>query len=306
MKKIKVLVFLAAFCVLAAGCQSKQGAAIPTASTAESSASSVTSQEEFQEESEGITSLPEESVSDTSADSTSDSSDETESIPPRTPEAEVIDSVDNHKAGDIIAMPGADLTPYFKSYDIVEGDEVYQRIIGKSFKANSSIALSDLKYLKMIHHNYNGQTQVGEMIVSSILADEILQIFQELYNAPYQIEKMYLIDNYWPENGDPEKADENSIEDNNTSSFCYREMTGGGNLSNHAYGRAIDLNPLQNPYVYSDGHTSHSASIPYLDRESNMAHIIREGDAALRIFKEHGFTWGGDWNTVKDYQHFEK
>lgn len=84
------------------------------------------------------------------------------------------------------------------------------------------------------------------------LAEDYTNIFRELFEVEYEIQSMYLIDNYWT--GDGDTSDTASIEVNNTSAFCYRAVTGGTKLSNHAFGRAIDINPQQNPYVsYSSG-----------------------------------------------------
>lgn len=196
---------------------------------------------------------------------------------------------------------------YFKAYDIVDGDSVFQRINGKSYYENGNIGLADLKYLKMIHYNFDQQIQVGEMIVNAAIAEDVIEIFKELFSIKYEIQSMRLIDDFWT--GDGDSSDSNSIDHNNTSAFCYREITGGGNLSNHAYGRAIDLNPQQNPYVwYSNGQAkwSHENASAFIDRSVEDPHVIKEGDACYNIFAKYGFSWGGLWEGIKDYQHFEK
>ena len=107
-------------------------------------------------------------------------------------------------------------------------------------------------------------------------------------------------------NGD----DTASMEDNNTSCFNYRVVDGTTKLSKHAYGLAIDINPFYNPYVVpqSDGSTyiSPKGSEAYTDRSADFPYKIDENDLCYRLFKEHGFTWGGNWNSCKDYQHFQK
>lgn len=199
------------------------------------------------------------------------------------------------------------LERYFMSWEIEEGDNLYERINGKSYRANEYVPLSSLRYLKMPHYNFDGQIQVGEMIVNKDIQEEVFDIFIELFEIKYQIQSMYLIDNYWT--GDPETSDSDSIDDNNTSAFCYREISGGGNLSNHAYGRAIDLNPQQNPYVsYLSGSPKwyHSNADNYIDRNTGQPHVITHDDPAYRLFTKYGFRWGGDWTNPKDYQHFDK
>ncbi len=186
-------------------------------------------------------------------------------------------------------------------------DEILDRILGKSYVENPDIAPDQLRYLKVAHYNFDHEVQTGELIVNAALADEFLEIFEELYEAEYEIQSMYLIDNYWT--GDAEESDTASIEENNTSAFCYRTILSSGNLSNHALGGAIDINPMQNPYVTfdSDGNAVvyHKNAEEYIDRSQLREHMITQQDVCYQIFIEHGFRWGGDWNNPKDYQHFE-
>lgn len=201
----------------------------------------------------------------------------------------------------------SDIDKYFMSWEIEEGDNLYERIHGKSYQDNDYVPLSSLRYLKMPHYNFDGSIQVGELIVSKDIEEDIFRIFKELFQAEYQIESMYLIDNYWT--GDPDTSDSASIDKNNTSAFCFRQVTGGQKLSNHAYGKAIDLNPQQNPYVsYTSGSPkwSHSNADDYIDRDTGLAHVITHEDLAYQVFTKYGFQWGGDWNNPKDYQHFDK
>lgn len=191
--------------------------------------------------------------------------------------------------------------------EIVEGDEVYNRIIGKSYVENPNVSLSDLRYLTISYYDFNHQVQKGEMIVNKAIADDVMNIFKELYDIEYEIYSMRLIDDFWT--GDGDSSDTASCDANNTSSFCYREITGGGDLSNHAWGCAIDINPQQNPYVsYKSGAPkwSHENANDYIDRSVVKDHMIVEGDACYNIFAKYGFSWGGAWKTIKDYQHFEK
>lgn len=198
------------------------------------------------------------------------------------------------------------LGQYFMSSEI--SDDVYERINGKSYRENPDIGIEDLRYLKVLHYNYDHQIQVGEMIVNVQLAEEVCNIFHELFENEYEIYSMYLVDNFWT--GDGDSSDYASIDVNNTSCFNYREQTGGGALSNHAYGCAIDLNPMENPYVVYDGDTpvewAHSNADPYIDRNSGAEHVITHDDVCYQIFAKYGYSWGGDWSNPKDFQHFEK
>lgn len=220
----------------------------------------------------------------------------------------IIDPVDL-APGDIITETVALANPnvYFYKQDIIEGSNVFNRINGKSYRKNDNIGLENLQYIKVIHYNFEQQVQVGEIITNASISDDVINIFKELFEAKYEIQSIYLIDNYWT--GDGTSTDTASIEVNNTSCFNYREVTGGGGLSNHAYGSAIDINPQQNPYVwYKNGelHWTHDNATPYIDRNTGNPHVIVEGDVCYSIFAKYGFNWGGNWSSPIDYQHFER
>lgn len=225
-------------------------------------------------------------------------------------QSNTLDSLKGIPAGTVLADDQIDwehIDKYFTTFDIEEGDSIYERINGKSYRANDYVPLSSLIYLKLPHYNFNGEVQVGEIIVCRDIIEDVKAVFKELFESKYQIESMYLVDKYWT--GNPDTTDSASIDVNNTSSFCYRNSTGGGNLSQHAYGRAIDINPQQNPYVsYSTGSPqwSHSNADAYIDRGTGLAHVITHDDLAYKVFTKYGFTWGGDWTSPKDYQHFQK
>jgi len=210
-------------------------------------------------------------------------------------------------AGMVLGEAPTNADDYFTINEIVQGDAVYERINGRSYRENPNVALSDLRYLTVLHYNFDGLVQTGEIIVNASIAEDTVAVFKELFSKRYQIFSMYLVDNYWT--GDGESSDTASIEVNNTSAFNYREITGGGSLSNHAYGRAIDINPQQNPYVTYNGDIPtywHTNAAPYIDRTSGDPHVIVEGDVCYNAFIAHGFSWGGHWDNPVDYQHFEK
>lgn len=197
---------------------------------------------------------------------------------------------------------------YFTSSVIERGDAVFNRINGKSYRDNNDIALEDLRYLTIPYYNFEQQVMLGEMIVNVDIQEDVLNIFKELFNNKYEINSMKLIDDYWILGTDGNKADNNSIEENNTSCFCYRQVTGGESISNHGYGRAIDINPQQNPYV-ENGKNSHRNADEYVNnRYVGEPHVIVASteDICYSTFKKYGFTWGGNWTNPIDYQHFEK
>lgn len=181
-------------------------------------------------------------------------------------------------------------------------DDVKERIYGLSYKTDCTIPYEDLRYVSVLYYDFENQIQTGEIICNKAIAKDLVEIFYELYCNQYQIDKIRLVDEY---NAD----DDLSCADNNTSCFNYRTVDGSNTLSKHAQGVAIDINPFQNPYVtYPNGkeRISPAGSEPYADRSSGLSHMITEDDLCYKLFIEHGFTWGGHWKTLKDYQHFQK
>ena len=169
--------------------------------------------------------------------------------------------------------------------------------------ADIQVSYDDLCYMSVLHYNFHGVERTGELICNKAIAQDLVEIFYELYQNEYQIEQIRLIDEY---SGD----DTLSMLDNNTSCFNYRVVDGTSNLSKHALGLAIDINPFFNPYVVfqPDGTTyiSPTGSETYADRSRDFAYKIDENDLCYKLFREHGFVWGGNWNSCKDYQHFQK
>lgn len=184
-------------------------------------------------------------------------------------------------------------------------DECKKYITGKSYPDTDEplqISYEELEYVHVLHYDFEGQVQEGELICNQAIAQDLTEIFKELYDNQYPIEKIRLIDAY-------DADDDASMEDNNTSCFNYRVVEGKTKLSNHSYGLAIDINPFYNPYVRTkDGETlvSPEDAVSYADRSADFPYKIDENDLCYQLFVKHGFTWGGNWNSVKDYQHFEK
>lgn len=181
-------------------------------------------------------------------------------------------------------------------------DAIFARIKGKSYKEHCTIPRSDLRYLQVLHYNKEGEVLRGELICHKTIADDLLAIFRELYQAKYPIERMVLVDEY-------DADDEASMQANNSSAFNFRYISGTQTLSRHSRGMAIDINPLYNPYVrHRGGRTlvEPANAQAYVDRTKDFPYKIVKGDLCYRLFKKYGFTWGGDWKNSKDYQHFEK
>ena len=218
------------------------------------------------------------------------------------PQAEITEEFPVAKEGETI-MNTADVKDKanFYAVEFTEESEIFERIKGKSYKDNCTVPLSDLRYLHVLHVGFDGQSHDGEIICNKYIADDLLQIFEELYEAKYPIEKIKLVDEY---NAD----DEASMADNNSSSFNFRFISYTTKISKHGYGLAIDINTLYNPYVKTvNGKLSiePANAADYVDRSKDFDYKIDEEDLAYKLFIAHGFEWGGSWKNSKDYQHFE-
>ena len=198
-----------------------------------------------------------------------------------------------------------DVSEESEFYHMPLTDELKTYITGGSYPDTDKplqISYEELEYVHVLHYDFEGQVQEGELICNQAIAQDLTEIFKELYDNQYPIEKIRLIDEY-------DADDDASMEDNNTSCFNYRVVEGKTTLSNHSYGLAVDINPLYNPYVRTkDGETlvSPENAVPYADRSMDFPYKIDENDLCCQLFVKYGFTWGGNWNSVKDYQHFEK
>lgn len=182
---------------------------------------------------------------------------------------------------------------------------------GNSYRDNCPVKLKDLRYLRLKYLGFDGRTHTGEMIVHKSVAKDVVKIFDELYKIKYPINKMELVSKY-------KGSDYKSIEADNTSAFNCRAVTGNSHKwSNHAYGQAIDLNPIENPYISRSGRIAHKKSLKFAknreylrkkfgNKQPAYRAILTSNSQAVKIFKRHGWRWGGNWHSIKDYQHFEK
>lgn len=180
-------------------------------------------------------------------------------------------------------------------------NDIFEKMQGKSYKENCTVPREELRYLHILHVGFDNNTHGGELIVNKRIAEDVLDIFKELYKAGYQIEKVRLIDEY-------NAQDELSMRDNNSSAFNFRYISYSTTLSKHAMGLAVDINTLYNPYIKQvDGRLNiePANAVQYVDRNRQFPHKIDHQDLCYKLFTKHGFEWGGDWEDSKDYQHFE-
>ena len=173
--------------------------------------------------------------------------------------------------------------------------------MGETWSPGCPVALADLRYLRLTFRGFDGRAHTGELVVAARVAPQVVQVFRTLYAAAYPIEEMRL----------PTTADLDAPptgDGNNTAAYVCRAVRGSTQLSAHAYGLAIDVNPFLNPYV-RDGTAGSRLVLPelasaYLDRSWRRPGMILPGGVVTRAFARVGWTWGGTFSTVTDLMHF--
>lgn len=235
------------------------------------------------------------------------------------PIAEVLENQDTTACSSAqnAKVPDADdassVEPVSVSDDAVEDDEsprgrsgpipdkIWKAMQGKSWHRNSRCPpRKRLSLLEVPHWAFTGERKIGQLIVARDAAEKILDVFAELYRVGFPIERMELVHTF---NG----KDARSMAANNTSAFNCRLKSSGSSLSEHSYGRAIDINPVQNPYVTRRGGVQPRAGRAFKKgRHRKRRGMIRKGDVVVKAFRKIGWKWGGYWRSAKDYQHFSQ
>jgi hypothetical protein len=156
----------------------------------------------------------------------------------------------------------------------------------------------ELRLLTLSHHAFDGTTSQGELVVHRDVAEEVLQIFEQLFSYGFAIERMQRVDSFGG-------SDDASMAANNSSAFNFRRVQGSQVLSHHARGMAIDLNPVQNPWVRGE-RVDPPAGQAYLERSHLRPGMIVEPGPVVETFLAHGWYWGGHFGEMQDYHHFSK
>jgi hypothetical protein len=182
-------------------------------------------------------------------------------------------------------------TIFRSSVDVVTAEDLYA-----SWRPGCPLDVDELRGVNVLHWGFDGEPHTGRLIVAESLTDDVIAIMEDLFEAGFPIERMEPIDRY---DGD----DDRSMAANNTSAFNCRPVTGGSSWSEHSYGRAIDVNPLLNPYVRG-GTVLPIDGARYADRDLDIPGMIHPGDEVVDAFAARGWAWGGSWSGTKDYQHF--
>ena len=187
--------------------------------------------------------------------------------------------------------------PVFKAHELPPA--LLAKIKTITWHSGCPVPPSDLRALTVSYWNFEGKPATGTLVVNKAVARDVRKIFRKLFHHGFLIERVEPVENY---GGD----DIRSMEANNTSSFNCRDITGRpGKFSNHSWGRAIDINPLTNPYIKGPLVLPKQGRA-YLDRNRAYVGGILPNSYIVRLFKKKHWTWGGSWTDRQDYQHFEK
>jgi hypothetical protein len=165
-----------------------------------------------------------------------------------------------------------------------------------SYRPGCPVGPAQLRRLDVSYWGFDGRRRVGAIVVRDSAAQGVLSVFRKLYAARFPIRRLRTVEAY-------KGSDDASMAADNTSGFNCRLVEGTSKWSQHAYGLAIDVNPLENPFV-NGRHVSPPAGRRYLDRSKRRRGMIVANDAVVRAFASIGWSWGGRWRSSKDYQHF--
>ncbi len=197
---------------------------------------------------------------------------------------------------EVAAAAGGAARPGFEGSAGPLPSDVREQMSGVSWRQGCPVGLGDLAHLQVRHWGFDGTVHHGEMVVAVTVAEDVLGVLGDLFDARFPIERMRLVDAYGAD-------DDASMAANNTSAFNCRTVAGTDRWSEHAFGAAVDVNPVQNPYVRGQ-QVSPPAGAAYLDRSDIRPGMAVRPGVLVASFGEVGWGWGGDWESSKDYQHF--
>lgn len=196
-----------------------------------------------------------------------------------------------------VTVPRPAVEPTFRARVLRVGPQHIARM-GTSWRTGCPVALRDLRVIEMTYRGFDGAAHTGELMVHRRFAKPLVRVFRRLFDARFPIERMELANGYMGD--DPPLAQRN-----NTVGFHCRPPVGGGRTwSEHAYGRAVDINPDLNPYVSPSGRVEPLFGRRHVDRTLTTAGMVHPGGIVVRAFREIGWRWGGSWARTKDYMHF--
>ncbi|MGH2805929.1 MAG: M15 family metallopeptidase [Actinomycetota bacterium] len=172
-----------------------------------------------------------------------------------------------------------------------------ERMRGVSWHEGCPVPLHKLRLMRVSFHNFDGERRIGRLVAHRDATDAMVAALRSMWRNDFRIRRMHLVETY-------DGNDRRTMRADNTSAFNCRFVAGTTRWSQHAYGRAIDINPVENPYVGSDGSVSPREGREYVDRSQRRRGMIHDGDPVVRAFRRQGWGWGGHWSSSKDYMHF--
>jgi D-alanyl-D-alanine carboxypeptidase len=197
----------------------------------------------------------------------------------------------------LCAVPAVSAVPRFHGHVAKIDAATRERMVGVSWHPGCPVPLSHLRVLELTHWGFDGEAHRGRLVVNQDSAQGMLAAMHRLFALGFPIRRMHLVDVYGAD-------DHRSMQADNTSAFNCRFVSGTNRWSEHAYGHAIDLNPVENPYADGQGYVSPPAGTPYADRAQRVKGMVHGGGPVVKGFAAIGWSWGGYWEWPKDYQHF--
>ena len=204
-------------------------------------------------------------------------------------------------AGVLVSAPAssAEARPDYRARITRIPEAIKEKMRGVSWRPGCPVPLRDLRLITLRYWGFDREAHLGRLVVHRDVAWAVVRIFRRIYAVRFPIRRMYLVDRY-------DAVDRESMRHDNTSAFNCRWRAGQpGVWSQHAYGRAIDIDPVENPYVWSGGFSPPNAGA-YVDRSDRRRGMIYRGDEVWAAFRHHRWKWGGTWTDVQDYQHFSR
>jgi len=176
---------------------------------------------------------------------------------------------------------------------IIDSKMTFEESI-KSTQAPAEL-IEEISLIDVQYYSFDGKLHQGQLVVHNDVKEDVLEIFDIIKEIEYPVNKVVPIVVFdWSDNA--------SMDDNNTSAFNYRFISGTKRLSNHAFGKAVDINPINNPYITSNGKIIPSAG----SYDTKKFETFTDDHPVVKAFKDRGWRWGGNFNSYKDYHHFDK
>jgi hypothetical protein len=194
----------------------------------------------------------------------------------------------------VLAVPaGAASPPFAARIATVTADD-----LSHSWRPGCPVGPAQLRLVRLAHWDFSGRRRIGELVVHHEAVPDVIAAFRRLYRARFPIRRMVRVDRF-------RGSDDASMAADNTSAFnCrYAVATGPKRWSAHAYGKAIDVNPVENPYVQGST-VSPANGRAYADRSRRSPGMAVAGGVLVSAFASRGWAWGGRWSGTPDYQHF--